>query len=206
MLYAKKWQNKLNEEFPERNIKALVININAKSVLVSRYLRSLKPPEEFLTNLNATNEIMKRLARFVSLIPKVPDSIALPGICDIWCSSDQFLEMLMGDEEEHAILLCNYFLYLGKRASILLGYGIPEGSTAYVIVDEYGQEPHVFNASTGEQFSVKDNYLPLNSIGCIISQENVKIIDRQFSFTTFKDKSNFLDLYLFFLLYGSISI
>jgi coiled-coil and C2 domain-containing protein 2A len=85
--------------------------------------------------------------------------------------------MLMGDEEEHAILLCNYFLYLGKRASILLGYGIPEGSTAYVIVDEYGQEPHVFNASTGEQFSVKDNYLPLNSIGCIISQENVKIID-----------------------------
>ena len=35
--------------------------------------------------------------------------------------------MLAGDEEEHAILLCNYFLSLGKKAWVVLGNGIPEG-------------------------------------------------------------------------------
>ena len=35
--------------------------------------------------------------------------------------------MLAGDEEEHAVLLCNYFLHIGKRAFVVLGRGIPEG-------------------------------------------------------------------------------
>jgi coiled-coil and C2 domain-containing protein 2A len=172
-IYAKKWQNKLKQEFPTRNVKTLAVNMEAKSVLVCRYLRPLKPPEDFLVNFNVTADIMQRLARFVSLIPELPDSVALPGVCDIWCTCDQFLDMLLGGEEEHAVLLCNYFLYLEKRAAILLGYGIPEGSTAYVIVFEYGRDPIVFNASTGEQFSVRDSYLPLTSIGCVITQENV---------------------------------
>ncbi|CAG2121690.1 unnamed protein product, partial [Medioppia subpectinata] len=92
-LYAKKWQNKLKQEFPNRSIKTLAVNMEAKSVLVCRYLRPLKPPEDFLANFNVTNDIMARLARFVSLIPKVPDSVALPGVCDIWCACDQFLDM-----------------------------------------------------------------------------------------------------------------
>ena len=33
----------------------------------------------------------------------------------------EFLDMQAGDEEEHAILLCNYLLYLGKRAYLVLG-------------------------------------------------------------------------------------
>ena len=36
--------------------------------------------------------------------------------------------MLAGDEEEHAVLLCNYFLSLGKKAWVVLGNGIPEGN------------------------------------------------------------------------------
>ena len=44
--------------------------------------------------------------------------------------------MLRGDEEEHAVLLLNFFLHLGKRAFLLLGTAIPEGNTAYVIVFE----------------------------------------------------------------------
>lgn len=36
--------------------------------------------------------------------------------------------MLAGDEEEHAVLLCNYFLWLGKKAWLVIGTGIPEGS------------------------------------------------------------------------------
>lgn len=35
--------------------------------------------------------------------------------------------MQAGDEEEHAILLCNYFLHMGRKAWVVLGSGIPEG-------------------------------------------------------------------------------
>lgn len=35
--------------------------------------------------------------------------------------------MLAGDEEEHAVLLCNYFLWLGKKSWLVIGTGIPEG-------------------------------------------------------------------------------
>ena len=35
--------------------------------------------------------------------------------------------MLAGDEEEHAVLLCNYFLWLGKKCWLVIGTGIPEG-------------------------------------------------------------------------------
>lgn len=36
--------------------------------------------------------------------------------------------MLAGDEEEHAVLLCNYFLSMGKRAWIIIGIAVPEVS------------------------------------------------------------------------------
>jgi hypothetical protein len=38
----------------------------------------------------------------------------------------QFLDLLAGDEEEHAVLLCNYFLSLGKKAWLVMGSAIPE--------------------------------------------------------------------------------
>ena len=36
--------------------------------------------------------------------------------------------MLGGDEEEHALLLCNYLLCCGWRAWVVLGHAIPEGA------------------------------------------------------------------------------
>lgn len=40
----------------------------------------------------------------------------------------QFLTLLAGDEEEHAVLLCNYFLSMGKKAWVVIGTAIPEVS------------------------------------------------------------------------------
>lgn len=40
--------------------------------------------------------------------------------------SQQFLTLLAGDEEEHAVLLCNYFLSMGKKAWLIIGTAIPE--------------------------------------------------------------------------------
>ena len=43
--------------------------------------------------------------------------------------------MLAGDEEEHAVLLCNYFLHIGKAAYVVLGRGIPEGLCYWVTLN-----------------------------------------------------------------------
>lgn len=38
----------------------------------------------------------------------------------------QFLTLLAGDEEEHAVLLCNYLLSMGRKAWLIIGTAIPE--------------------------------------------------------------------------------
>ena len=35
--------------------------------------------------------------------------------------------MLGGDEEEHAILFCNFLLFSGFKAWVILGHAVPEG-------------------------------------------------------------------------------
>lgn len=80
--------------------------------------------------------------------------------------------MMQGDEEEHAVLLVNYFLYLGKRAWLLLGVAVPEGPTAYVLTAE-GSDYWIWNASTGEHYSYQDLYCPLQSVGCLVDADNV---------------------------------
>ncbi|GFT89046.1 coiled-coil and C2 domain-containing protein 2A [Nephila pilipes] len=170
---VEKWRQSIILRFPDRMIKLMSVDLSGKWIFVTRFLRPLSPPEELLLGNRESLETMELLARFVSLIPTVSDSITFPGLCDIWSTSDQFLQMLTGDEEEHAILLCSYFLFLGKRSMLLLGSGIPEGPTAYVVTWESQADVFVWNSSTGDHFSVRDNHCPLQTVGCLISPDNV---------------------------------
>ena len=48
--------------------------------------------------------------------------------------------MMVGSETEHAVLLSNFFAYIGKKAFLIIGQGVPEGDTAYVMtVEETGE-------------------------------------------------------------------
>ncbi|KAL3222939.1 hypothetical protein MRX96_049881, partial [Rhipicephalus microplus] len=87
----------------------------------------------------------------------------------------QFLHVLTGDEEEHALLLCNYFLHLGAEAYLLLGSGIPEGQTAYVLTRNASRrrDVRIWNAVTGRSYSVTDSYGPLQSVGCLVGVDNI---------------------------------
>jgi len=44
--YAEGWQTELSGKFPKREYKTTVIDMNGKSVFITRYFRSLKPPDE----------------------------------------------------------------------------------------------------------------------------------------------------------------
>ncbi|KAK7822051.1 hypothetical protein U0070_006600 [Myodes glareolus] len=124
---AEKFQAECASRFPRRQCLTTVIDMSGKTVFITRFLKPLNPPQELLSvypnNPQATAELV---ARYVSLIPFLPDTVSFAGICDLWSTSDQFLDLLAGDEEEHAVLLCNYFLSLGKKAWLVMGSAIPE--------------------------------------------------------------------------------
>ncbi|XP_053109462.1 coiled-coil and C2 domain-containing protein 2A isoform X3 [Hemicordylus capensis] len=170
---AERYQAECALKFPNRQCLTTVIDINGKTVFITRYIKPLNPPEELLRDhTDNPQETSELVARYVALIPFLPDSISFAGICDLWSTSDQFLDLLAGDEEEHAVLLCNYFLALGKKSWLLIGNAIPEGPTAYVLTWEQNQYV-IWNPSSGHFYGQYDTFCPLQSVGCLISSDNV---------------------------------
>ncbi|XP_006884601.1 PREDICTED: coiled-coil and C2 domain-containing protein 2A [Elephantulus edwardii] len=170
---AEKFQAECALKFPRRQCLSTVIDISGKTVFITRYLKPLNPPQELLnvcpSDPQATAELV---ARYVSLIPFLPDTVSFAGVCDLWSTSDQFLDLLAGDEEEHAVLLCNYFLFLGKKAWLVVGSAIPEGPTAYVLTWEQGHYL-MWNPCTGHFYGQFDTFCPLKSVGCLIGPDNI---------------------------------
>ncbi|XP_051947556.1 coiled-coil and C2 domain-containing protein 2A [Xyrauchen texanus] len=167
------FEKEANQHFPDRPCLTTVIDINGKTVFVTRFIRPLNPPQELLDSVpNSPQEATELVARYVSLIPSLPDSVSFTGVCDLWSTCDQFLTLLAGDEEEHAVLLCNYFLYMGKRAWLIIGTAIPEGPTAYVLTYEQNRYL-IWNPSTGQHYGQYDIFCPLQTIGCMINTDNV---------------------------------
>ncbi|OAF71700.1 Coiled-coil and C2 domain-containing protein 2A [Intoshia linei] len=172
--YAEKWTAELNLKFNNRYFMVTAIDISGRSVVATRFCTSdgIKPPDELLTG-NSDEEKLKRLARFVSLIPFISDAEMFSGICDIWSTCDQFIHMLQGDDEEHALLLLAYFKYIEIECWLLMCNAIPEGKTAYVLTYDKKGAYTIWNPNTGENFSHNDPYCPVQIVGCLINHENI---------------------------------
>ncbi|KAK3909758.1 Coiled-coil and C2 domain-containing protein 2A [Frankliniella fusca] len=156
---------------PQRKIKTLVIDASGKSVCVTRFFHPLNPPaisaEAVITEDTA--------ARFVSMVPVAPSQ----GILDVWLTCDQVLRLGWGNSWAHAVLLCCYFLGLGKKAWMLIGTGIPHGMTAYVFVCEKQEQNKVhywvWDPTAGQRYSIYDSFCPLQRIYGLINDENIWI-------------------------------
>ena len=171
--YARQFDADCIQRFPERKFRSVVVSLDCKWLLATQYLRPLRPPEVFHDSL-VMEEVMRRLARYVSFIPSRAEFSSTGLVKDIWLTCPQLLAVGVGDEEEHAILLCNFFLYLGRRAGLVVGYGIPEGATTYVITYEYSPEgASLWNATTGQRFRVTDPLLPLTTVSAVVTLDNV---------------------------------
>ncbi|XP_031812019.1 protein CC2D2B isoform X2 [Sarcophilus harrisii] len=159
--------------FPNRRIITTVFNDEGTNILVTRYIRALNPPKQlldlFLSDSNATLDI---IARFVSLIPCLSDTLNENDGFDIWMSPERCINLTIGNKEEHAILLCNYFLYFGKKAWVLLGTSTLEGQVAYVLTQEV-DEYLLWNPLTGQSHKQFDPFCPLQSADCLFDNENV---------------------------------
>jgi len=182
---ARSWTDQLQQAFPDRSFCTAAADINGLTVLITRYIHHQYPPGSLVATDSVDNVLlsMRRLARFVSLIPHQSDT-SLLGNGDMWTTSDQFLHMLSGDEEEHAILLCNFFLGLAKTATAegdraldlqawcVLGHAIPEGHSAYVLTKCEGQRL-LWNPATGNAHELHDSHCPLQRVGCLFNADNV---------------------------------
>ncbi|XP_054437927.1 coiled-coil and C2 domain-containing protein 2A [Pteronotus mesoamericanus] len=170
---TEKFQAECASKFPNRQCTTTVLDLSGKTVFITRYLKPLNPPQELLqASPNDPQATAELVARYVSLIPFLPDSVSFAGICDLWSTSDQFLDLLAGDEEEHAVLLCNYFLSLGKKAWLITGNAIPEGPTAYVLTQEQSHYL-IWNPCSGHFYGQFDTFCPLKSVGCLIGPDNI---------------------------------
>uniref|UniRef100_A0A6I8SKL6 Coiled-coil and C2 domain containing 2A n=1 Tax=Xenopus tropicalis TaxID=8364 RepID=A0A6I8SKL6_XENTR len=169
---AEKYQSEGVQKYPNRQCLTTVTDINGTTVFVTRYIKPLNPPQELLdAHPNNTQAASELVAHYVSLIPFLPDNVSFAGICNLWSTADQFLDLLAGDEEEHAVLLCNYFLAMGKKAWLLIGNAVPEGPTTYVLTLEQNQYI-IWNPSTGRFYGQYDTFCPLQSVGCLINADN----------------------------------
>ena len=156
-----------------RKINPLVADVTGKSVLMTRFFKSIKPPPELLESGDSKASATS-IAWFVSLIPYLPNNGLFPGLQDIWPTCDQILHMMVGSEIEHAMLLCNFFTTIGKKAFLVLGQGVPEGDTAYVLtVEESGEQDRLWNPMTAESFSISETFCPLESVYAIANENNI---------------------------------
>ncbi|XP_023555355.1 coiled-coil and C2 domain-containing protein 2A isoform X2 [Octodon degus] len=170
---TEKFQAECALKFPNRQCFTTVIDLSGKTVFITRYLKPLNPPEELLNAYPSNPQAIAELAaRYVSLIPFLPDTASFTGVCDLWSTSDQFLDLLAGDEEEHAVLLCNYFLFLGKKAWLVMGNAIPEGPTVYVLTWEQNHY-FIWNPCSGHFYGQFDTFCPLKSVSCLIGPDNI---------------------------------
>ncbi|XP_007550804.1 coiled-coil and C2 domain-containing protein 2A isoform X1 [Poecilia formosa] len=159
--------------YPDRPCITTVIDLSGKTIFITRYIRPLNPPREFLDAFpNNPQEATSLVARYVSLIPSLPDQVSFSATCDLLSTCDQFLTLLAGDEQEHAVLLCNYFLFLGKKAWLIIGTAIPEGPTAYVLTHEQSGY-FIWNPSSGQFYEKGDTFCPLQTVGCLVNSDNV---------------------------------
>ena len=144
LIAVTEWTKSVKKSFEKRYIRGLGENVDGQSVLLCRYLVPQAPPTDVYNISNQSGKMdpfaIEKAARYVSLIPFIEDNAAFQDMPDLYCNSQEFLDLGAGDFEEHAILLCNYFNYIdqqqGKinyKSYLTLGTGFPEGRTAYVI-------------------------------------------------------------------------
>ncbi len=118
------------------------------------------------------------------MVPFLDDWQAFDGRSDVWATTQECLDVLAGDWEEHAIMLANFFSFLdreagGSRAAdmenfIVLGSGMPEGRTVWVLRrHRVTGDGTLWNASTGMGYNVLDELCPLRDVGCLVSDKNI---------------------------------
>ena len=81
-----------------------------------------------------------------------------------------FLYILSGDEEEHSVLLVNFFLGIGKEAWLLVGSSITDGICSYALTVE-GTDYTIWYQ--GQPYKVNEPHNPVKCVSAVVNDKNV---------------------------------
>ncbi|XP_041921866.1 protein CC2D2B-like [Alosa sapidissima] len=178
LVLAKQFESACRAVGKKRRFFSTVVNSEGQLVLATKFIRPLRPPPEVL-HIDDEEEqhqsklaSLKKIAAFVSLIPVLPSSSEVGDYGEMWLTSEQCLDLVIGNSVSLAVLLCNFFLYLKVQAWVLLGTSIIEGETAYVLTTGCAGDL-VWNPKDGKHYSLYDAYCPIIKMDCVVSGRNV---------------------------------
>lgn len=179
------WSAQYKDEFPHRYQDPLVTLTNGKRICVTR----LVGPTDIPFERNKSAEFLIR--RFVSMIPIYQYADYCTKLNGIWLTNDvcihqsndfiniygtfffqQILSILSASAKDLGILLVCYYLSLGFRAFLVMGFALPNGDTTFVATKENG-EYFLIDPFTGKKYSAKDTGCPLTKVYCMVNSDNV---------------------------------
>lgn len=189
---AVRWHKRLSsiKRMHGRVFNPLVPNMKATETLITRYVLPQRPPPmPRISGSDGTDspasDVMKSLreiAAFVALVPFCHDWHIDAKKEDMWCTSEELFKLLAGDWEEHAILLCNYMLWLeqerggdGGRSAVYvaLGQAVPQGSCCFVVrIAKPGGRVEIWDPTTARRFDSKDRDAPLKTISSLLGRSD----------------------------------
>ena len=150
--------------------RAFGVGLGGEAALVCRYLAAQAPPPGCDT--------VAKCAHFVSLLPPLEGPRGPFGE-ELWCTSQQCLDMVGAGGAERAFLLANFLLHLGERARdghevyAVLGSAVPDGDAAYVLrVPPGGAGAVLWDAAAGRGYSASDPRCPLRDVHVVASSAN----------------------------------
>ncbi|XP_017782546.1 PREDICTED: coiled-coil and C2 domain-containing protein 2A [Nicrophorus vespilloides] len=166
------WNTKYNETHLDRKFSALVFDSNGKATCITRFIKPLEPPQIIEDDFDIT---LDQCARYISLIPVTN---ANKFYQHMWLTTEQLLKLGIGSLIDHAVALMCFLLSLKLEVWLILGFGIPHGSTAYILIREYNvdsDEPthFIYDISTCKKYNITDTYCPLQKVYCIVNESNI---------------------------------
>eukprot|EP00656_Telonema_subtile_P056508 TRINITY_DN9039_c0_g4_i2.p1 TRINITY_DN9039_c0_g4~~TRINITY_DN9039_c0_g4_i2.p1 ORF type:complete len:1463 (+),score=424.30 TRINITY_DN9039_c0_g4_i2:106-4494(+) len=177
--FTQKWLRSARGACNVRNknqVIAAAPDIAGRAVFLPAFIVPLAPP----LWESGGYEHEAHLLRLVSTIPFIEDWVAFEGDYEVWCTSSEFVKLCCGDSEEHAVLLCNYFLHLydnsSRNAYVVIGSELPEGETTWVFTDtsEIQDSPGtLWDPSKGESFDIKDKMCNLKEVAMVFNNTNI---------------------------------
>eukprot|EP00750_Incisomonas_marina_P019918 INCI3652.1.p1 GENE.INCI3652.1~~INCI3652.1.p1 ORF type:complete len:1755 (+),score=364.46 INCI3652.1:316-5580(+) len=197
--FARVLEYKLSNQFPvigelHRNISLTAVTVTGEPAIICQFITPQQPPRSgYATNTSPDDDgdgtidlagfphdSRRALAHYVSLVPFIEDAMIFDGKMDVWTSSSDLLYLRAGDWEEHAVLLCNYFLYLESELGLgssetycCLGRAVPDGDVVFVLQRDSKEDPFtVWNPRNGHSYEIGARYSPLQSISVIFSNVN----------------------------------
>lgn len=80
--------------------------------------------------------------------------------------------MLSASAKDLGTILVGFYLSLGFRAYLVLGFALPHGDTTFVLTKENG-EYFLIDPTTGRKYSANDTRCPLQRVYALATSQNV---------------------------------